>query len=204
MTKVGHLGYDGGMDVARRRLVLVLTLLGLALGGPAVAEPAWTPLRQADGVSLWGRPVEGSPYWEYRADTVVAPSPEVVWAWIVESRNLPRWLAFVASARDQRVVFQAPWPFASEELEFQVLATGSGETASLALKGRPASDGRAEDPLVVAFTGALVLKPEGGGTFVQFRLHTELSARIPPWLANGSLGELPFQSMRRLRGVWSP
>jgi len=180
-------------------------LISLVFAPPASADPGWNLIRQADGVDLWGRSFEGSPFWEYRAETLISQSPDFVWAWILEIRNLPRWMAYVTSARNQTIVFQAPWPFTPEVLEFHFLSAGSAEDYKhLELRGLPAQDNPREQPVVVSFTGELVLKPQSGGTFVQFRLHTELSPRIPPWLANGSLGELPFHSLRQLRDVLAP
>jgi len=88
--------------VRRFSLILLLAVASLTFVGSVGADLAWSPIREDEGVSLWGRPVAGSRYWEYRADALVAQLPDQLWVWLIKTENLPRWLAFIVCSRGSR------------------------------------------------------------------------------------------------------
>jgi hypothetical protein len=191
--------------------VATLVLLTSA-SAPRAASPDWTLRRDADGVRVWTRPVEGSAYREFRGKMEVrAPIARAV-AWIGDAPRMPEWFFRCSEARlVERVspvegysysVIDLPWPFAERDIVVQWrIADAPGGATVVPMENAPdrlpAQPGRVRVPRA---SGLWRLTPRGDGVIeVELQLHFEPAGRLPAWIANAVVVDMPYWTLRNLR-----
>ncbi len=196
-----------------RRIVPAALLALLAGASPAGAAAAdWTLRRDAEGVRVWTRPVEGSAYHEFRGTVSVrAPVARVV-TWIGDAERMPEWFFRCREAElverlsptegVSYVVLHLPWPLADREsvIHWRIADTEGGATVvrmENAPDRLPPREGRVRVPNA---RGAWELTPQSDGTLeIALQMHFEPGGRLPGWIVNTVVVDMPYWTLRNLR-----
>lgn len=194
-----------------RAILLALALLGAAATGQAQDE--WRVRRDADGIEIATRPVEGSPFHEVRGRmTLDAPVAAIVAA-LRDKTVAPQWIAYCAEAsvlarpsETEALTYtwnDMPWPVRDRDIVMRVFWARDAGTGVVRMEAQAEADSA---PPVEGRTRIEYVRtrwrlvPGADGTVdAEFRTHVDPASRVPAWLSNALLGDAPFRSMQRLR-----
>jgi hypothetical protein len=199
--------------VSFARIVLALALALLPVAAPGARAAAdWTLRRDSEGIRVWTRPVEGSAYQEFRgAMEVRAPMARAV-AWIGDAPRMPDWFFRCTEAGlierlsptegYSYVVLDLPWPLAEREsVTHWRIADAAGGATEVRLENAPdrlpPHAGRVRVPHA---GGAWELTPRGDGRIeVALQMHFEPGGRLPGWIVNTVVVDMPYWTLFNLR-----
>lgn len=202
--------------VSRPRLGPVLVLLALfAAASVTRAEDAWRVRRDADGIEIATRPVEGSPFHEVRGRvTLDAPMAAIV-AVLRDKTVAPRWIAYCAEARilerpseTEALTYtwnDMPWPVRDRDIVMRVFWSRDAETGVVSMDAHaeagsaPSVAGRTR--LEYVRTRWRLVPGPGGSVDAEFRTHVDPASRVPAWLSNALLGDAPYRSLESMRAL---
>jgi hypothetical protein len=199
--------------VSFRRIVVGAGLALLGAAAPAAGDASdWSLRRDDGGVRVFTRPVEGSAYHEFRGTTEVRAPVERVVAWIADTERMPEWffrcreagLVERVSATEgySYVVLHLPWPLAERESvsHWRITDTAAGGTVvrlENAPDRLPAHAGRVRVPRA---SGAWELTPGANGKLeVALQMHFEPGGRLPGWIVNTVVVDMPYWTLWNLR-----
>lgn len=169
-------------------------LVALCLVAPG--EPAWEPVKDADGVRVFARAVGSGGVREVKAETVVATPPPRVLAVLEDVEHYVDFMPYMSEARVLR-------RFAGGHIEYQHIDPPFVDERDYALEVRITTDadgtlrrrwteanGEAPPPVegrvrVPINRGSWTLAPlPGGRTAITYHVHSDPGGSLPAWLVN--------------------
>jgi hypothetical protein len=151
-------------------------------------------------------------YLEFRGTTEVSAPVARAVAWIGDAQRMPEWFFRCQEAGliervsptegYSYVVLHLPWPLAEREsvTHWRIADTASGATVvrlENAPDRLPARDGRVRVPRA---RGAWEITPRADGTLeIALQMHFEPGGRLPGWIVNTVVVDLPYWTLHNLR-----
>jgi len=198
-----------------RYAVMLLLLLTLLEGGE------WELVKEAEGIRVYTRSVDGSAFLEFRGETVVEGSVDALVAVLYDTSNAPAWLwtcSFGMTLEEVRFeenyIFQTydlPFPVSNRKVVLHSMLSSSEE--GVRLDTRESKGYCDKHPLkrcgVVNSYDLMEIERSRGHylftavgenrTKVVWQQHIEPGGTIPGWLANLLVVDIPYHSLSRLR-----
>ncbi len=190
------------------KVLLVATLM-LLLSSGVSSQTKWKLEQKRDGVEVQTAAVEGSGYRAFKAITTLQETPEDVVQILQEIAGYGGWFAYLEKVSlvkmkpNAKVIYmetQFPWPFSNEDMFYEVTEEKQGLITRVSLRGIPSH----RPPIAGIYRmksarGFLEVTPLDGATQVTFVMHSELGGRVPLWMANQNIAELPIRTLVGLR-----
>ncbi len=190
-------------------------MLLLCLAAPAGAAEDWRLEREAEGIRVWIRSVEGSPHRAVRARMVVDTPIEDIVAILRDTDMCRDWARYCEASHVHEKLGESeayiythndlPWPVPDRDVVSHVRWTEHPETGVVEMEA-VATEGilaRLED--VVRLTDAYstwTLRPlESGEVEVTTEAHVDPAGPVPAWITNRLLVDAPFRSLHQLRAL---
>jgi hypothetical protein len=200
------------MNTPARTVFKFLTpYLLLSAAGAGATEDNWELQREEANITVYTRPVEGSPYHEVKATARISAPVERVAEFLGDGNGCVEWRTVCESSRvietvseHERYVYlvlDLPWPAQDRDLVMHTTTTINAESfsATVAMKSDssrhpPADYIRAES------TGQFLIRAVGPGQ-AEFTsiMHTDLGGNLPAGPVNARLAEGAFDDLNRLR-----
>jgi hypothetical protein len=198
----------------------LLLLVASLLAAQAFADPGtrpredWSLERQADGIDVFTRPVEGSSIKAFKGEGIVEADVETVLAVLRDSDHFHDWFPNCPESKllerqgaisYQYSVMSAPWPISERDNVFRSVLTRHPTTGRVEISVTAAPDAYPRQPdrvRVRVANGSWQLAPTAENhTRVVFTMHLEPGGGIPDWMVNARVLSTPFEAITNLRGV---
>jgi len=191
-------------------LPTVLVLLFAAFISPEF-EAKWTLKKEKNGVSIYTRPVEGSPLKEFKGIVNIRTSPEAAKALLLDLPTYTKWQhncikssLLQKNSADDIVgisLTDAPWPV--QDREAIVRTKVVEENGSIILNMTATPDFTKPTSGVVRvpkMTGFWKITSKGDGAIeVLQQVHASPGGRIPDWLANSAVVDTPYNTLLNMK-----
>jgi len=194
-----------------QRFVFSVALLGSFFAAQtSSAEDVWSLAKDADGIKVYVRKVEGSPLREFRGEAQLNSTPDKVVAVLRDANAFRQWMPDVAASELLKATDteqfhyldnKAPWPVSHRDgvYHFTYSRTADGAVTVLveALPDyMPLREGKVRIPQA---NGQWRLVPGTEGVSVTYQMHASPGGSIPNWLANQTVVDTPFGTLKALR-----
>lgn len=180
----------------------------------AAAEEAWRLEREADGIRVWTRPVEGSPHRAVRARALMAAPMEAIVTVLQDTDACREWAQFCAEAHvhetlgeEEALIYtrnDLPWPVADRDVVSHVRWTRDEASGVVRMDAVATQGEMARQRGRVRLTDASshwTLRPLTQGIEVTTEAHVDPGGPVPAWLTNRLLVDAPFRTLQRLRDL---
>lgn len=185
-------------------------LAGLALAQPSFAQDNWSLAKDAEGIKVYVRHVEGSPLREFRGEIQLNNTPEQVAGVLRDADAFRKWMPDVAASELLKATDteqfhyldnKAPWPVSNRDgvYHFSYSRAGNGAITirvEAVPQYVPPRDGKVRIPQA---NGQWKLVPNAEGVSVTYQMHASPGGAIPNWLANQTVVDTPFGTLKALR-----
>ncbi len=191
-----------------------LTVSLFYLSNSYAAEHPWQSRINKNGITVDTRPVDGSALLEFKAEiTVSAPLAKVL-SIFDDPAQTPLWYyqcSLKKLVTDEGEGSQIdyfflilPFPVAQRNVVFRQIKTIEGDgTISYAFEALPDQLPKVKGKVRVPYlksTWRLTPLAEGG-TKIYFQQHSDAGGSLPAFLANSLVVDIPYHSLRKLRGM---
>lgn len=175
----------------------------LLLGSVAVAEEAWKPWSEKNGVRVQRRAVAGSKYYEHRAELTVPQAPDVVeqaiWSGIIDAPpKTVRKRTVISHTADEYVVYdELSTPVVSDrDAAIRIRRTPHRIRFETANELAPPPNPKyVRLPMV---RGSWEIIPEGNGTRLVYTCYSEPGGSVPAWMVRGPQADQIFLDVQRI------
>ena len=189
----------------------------------AVSSDEWTLVKESEGIRVYTSPVAGSNFLAYRGETVVGSGIASIVAVLYDTPNCTSWLHECSFGLDlEQVSFEENYIFEQYDLTFPVSDRGvilhstldwKRERAVLRIEEvndycKQSSNPRCEKVRVLDLTpiarsrGAYTLtRISDQRTSVVWQVHAEPGGKIPTWIVNMMVIDMPYYSLLNLRSI---
>jgi hypothetical protein len=179
----------------------------------ALANP-WELKKQADGIEVYTRPVEGSDIREFKSEGMVSVDVGSIVALLRDAARFKNWFPDTSESRllkregavsYQYSVMSTPWPINDRDLIFRSVLKQNEITGQVEIEINAAPDAHpVQDDLhrVTHAIGSWQFTPDGPNrTHVKFTMHLEPGGGIPDWMVNARIVATPFNALVNLRDI---
>jgi len=170
----------------------------------------WQVLERNDGITVFGRGVEGRPSSrDIKAVTEVPQAPETLLALMVDYPNATTWRRNVKSVtKDKSIdednwfinyVTDLPWPLDDRVAYLRCKVTRDNKSGAIiyAFESAPTEDGLREGETL---SGSYMFVPqENGKTQVTYQVILDSPIKVPGWLLNALIGGSFMTQMEMLK-----
>ena len=199
--------------IALRSLQAAAATIALAASHATFAEQPWSLAKDADGIKVYVREVPNSSLREFRGEVELKTNPDRVVKVLQDAGSFRKWMPDVVSsdllkATDSEQFHYlenaAPWPVAHRDGVYHFTYTCSDDATVAVTTVQveavpnyvPAREGKVRVPRAV---GYWKLVPNSGGVGVTYQMHADPGGSIPSWLANQTVVDTPFKTLKALR-----
>lgn len=162
--------------------------------------------KEKDGIRVWVGPVSESDYFAFKAEMSIEASEGEILKILKDVGSYPDWFAFTSSVKlisqnenSQQFLLETdyPWPYANECMQYTMkFGPNQVNKRIITLTGYK-SNTNCKYSLKKA-SGYILLEEKGGNTTITYYFHSEPSQKIPSWLINPRIHEMPFQTLLAL------
>ena len=198
--------------IALRSLTAAAAVLALASSNASFAQEQWSLAKDSDGVKVYVRDVPNSRLREFRGEVDLKVSPDRVVKVLQDAGSFRKWMPDVvtsdllkATDKEQFHYLEnaAPWPVAHRDGVYHFTYTRSDDAAPVTTVRVeavpdyvPAREGKVRIPKA---EGYWKLVPTSSGVSVSYQMHADPGGSIPSWLANQTVVDTPFKTLKALR-----
>lgn len=196
--------------IARRNLLSAALLIGLLASQTTFAQDGWSLARQADGIRVYVRNVDGSPLREFRGEVQIRATPDDVVEVLRDADAYRQWMPDVAASELLKATDteqfhyldnKAPWPVSNRDGIYHFTYTKAGDGAVTVRVEAvpdylPLREGKVRIPQA---KGQWKLVPDAEGVKVTYQMHASPGGAIPDWLANRTVVDTPYGTLKALR-----
>ena len=194
----------------QRRFPSVTLLAGLLTSQATFAQDGWSLAKEAEGIKVYVRNVEGSPLREFRGEVQIKATPDDVVKVLRDASAFRQWMPDVAASELLKATDteqyhyldnKAPWPVSNRDgvYHFTYAKTGDGAVTvrvEAAPDYVPLREGKVRIPQA---QGQWKLVPDAEGVNVTYQMHASPGGAIPNWLANQTVVDTPYGTLKALR-----
>lgn len=191
-------------------VVFALSVFSVEAAGE---EADWELKRDRDGIQVYTRPVEGSPYRAVRSTMVVDSSLSAIVGLIHDTDACPKWADLCAESRVIEQVSDTemyiytlndvPWPVSDRDATSHVVWQQDPQSLAVSMAAVLVSDIEPKRKRTVRLaegtTGWLFTPVGDGKVEIVSSAHLEPGGAIPGWLSNRLLVDSPFTTMDGMR-----
>lgn len=195
---------------AQRSLLSITLVAGLLTGHAAFALDDWSLAKDSDGIKVYVRNVEGSPLREFRGEVQIKATPDDVVKVLRDANAFRQWMPDVAASELLKATDteqyhyldnKAPWPVSNRDgiYHFTYAKAGDGEVTvrvEAVPDYLPQREGKVRIPQA---RGQWKLIPSADGVNVTYQMHASPGGSIPNWLANQTVVDTPYGTLKALR-----
>lgn len=194
---------------------LLLTLLIGMMPVSSHAETAWQAAGNKNDIRVWKRPVAGSPFVEFRAETTVSSTLSALLNLFYDLEAAPRWLdgtrRVLALRRDDEkheyillIETDMPWPLQDRDAVLQGHWQQDPQTLTIALRGQSMEDVLPINPRYIRnnIRNDWTFMPLGKGKVkVIMAGHVDPGGNLPEWAVNMLIQESPLRTLANLKRI---
>lgn len=194
----------------QRRFVAIALLAGLLASPPSFAQDGWSLAKDAEGIKVYVRNVEGSPLREFRGEVQIKATPEDVVKVLRDADAYRQWMPGVATSELLKATDteqfhyldnKAPWPVSNRDGVYHFTYAKAGDGAVTVRVEAvpdylPLREGKVRIPQA---KGQWKLVPDADGVKVTYQMHASPGGAIPDWLANQTVVDTPYGTLKALR-----
>ncbi len=175
-------------------------------------QNSWEIDKDKKGIKVYTRIEKGSDFKSFKAIMKVNAAAEEVIEILKNAGDYTKWYGYTKTSKllKQEKSLQYnyvetifPWPYRNRDMVYQMsINTLSSGTIKISLKGIP--DYIPKKRGIVRMRkaeGYILLKSSSNSLEIIYIFHSEPGDNIPPWLANNSIGELPFKTLSGLKEI---
>jgi hypothetical protein len=176
----------------------------------AFTQSSWEVAKNEGGIVVYTRAEKGSAFKSFKAITTLEASTDEIINALKDADNYVKWYGYTKTSKlvkqEDSVQYNYvetifPWPFANRDMVYKMsIHSRHAGVIEISLTGLP--DYMPEKKGITRMQkadGYLLLKPLDGKTEITYAFHSEPGDNIPTWLANNSIAELPFITLKGLR-----
>lgn len=192
----------------------VVVLLMLCFCQSAMADEPWALAKDAEGIKVYTRSVSNSHLREFKAEIEIATNTDRVMKVLKDANSFRQWMPDVvrsellySSEKEQYhyVENAAPWPVSNRDGVYHYTFASAEDADAVITIVRveavpdysPRRDGKVRIPKC---DGYWKIVPKGSGVGVIYQIHADPGGSIPSWLANATVVDTPFKTLKNLRG----
>lgn len=197
--------------IAQRSLLSITLLAGLLASQAIFAQDGWSLAKESEGIKVYVRTVEGSPLREFRGEVQIKATPDDVVKVLRDANAFRQWMPDVAvsellKATDTEQYHyldnKAPWPVSNRDGVYHFTYAKAGDGAVTVRVEAvpdylPQREGKVRIPQA---QGQWKLVPGAEGVNVTYQMHASPGGAIPNWLANQTVVDTPYGTLKALRG----
>jgi hypothetical protein len=174
-----------------------------------IAQQVFKLAKEKDGIRIWVGSVSGSSYFAFKAEMSLEASEADIVKILKDVRRYPDWFAFTSSVKlisqnetNHQFVLETdyPWPYANECMQFTMNFDAKKDNKRIITITGNNSATNCKFTLKKA-SGFILLEQKGGNTTITYYFHSEPSQKIPSWLINPRIHEMPFQTFLALKRI---
>lgn len=199
-----------------RLVMMFLLVLCFDLSGSE-----WKVVKEQNGIRVSTREVEGSTFLAFRGETVVEAGVASLVALLYDTPTAPKWLHECSLGMtleevrfDENYIFQIydlPFPVSNRKVTLHTSLTWTGEEARLETReandfcqahaSRRCTDVEAADMVMIERSRGYYLfrKRDANHTEVIWQQHIEPGGKVPGWLANMLVVDIPYHSLLAMK-----
>ena len=180
---------------------------------PVFSQTDWQKQKEEDGIQVFTKKVEGSKYKAFRGVGEIDTPLSAIIAVFMDINSFTEWSHAAVEARTVKlmaanecvnyILTDAPWPVSDREGVYHFKIEQNKEDKSVMVSIKAVEGYVSEHPkrIRVPFSeGYWKLIPLGKDkTKVIYENHAEPGGTIPAWLANSSVINLPFKTIKKLQ-----
>lgn len=189
----------------------LLALGAILLSLPLTSQTDWELEKDEADIKVYTRKVAGQSLKSFRAETIIAATPEELVNTLTDLSRASEWMDRCAESRileryDDNsylgyTLVDVPWPLQARDIVTRVNVRRQTDRIVIEMKNAP--DGYPEQDDVVRmpkYEGQWILIPQGNGrTQVINQGATSPGGSVPDWLANTEVVDSPYKTMANLR-----
>jgi len=203
------------------RVLFVLCLLAAAPLAAQNTQADWgEPIKDSEGIRVFARPVSGSAFKAFRAEVELTASLDSVLALMDDFPACTRWVHQCKEGRlleetgfNDKTFYQAtnmPFPVKDRDyiLRAQLFMHDDKQGVNLTLSARPQAIPETVDIRLQEISGHYDFRKDVNQEGIQithlvWEQHIDPAGKIPTWLVNALLVDIPFNSLRDFRALVS-
>jgi hypothetical protein len=171
----------------------------------------WELAKDKNGVTIYLRPTEGSPYKTYKGEATLAMKMEELYSILIDVENYDQW---VYECSDSRLLSKAenseytyysimrlPFPFDDRDMTTTMKVTFSNDTIFLATKLRKTDHPPRKGLIAIAAYDELttLIKIDDRHVRMIMEGYFEPGGSLPAWLMNMFLSDGPYESIMNIK-----
>ncbi|MEP1788526.1 START domain-containing protein [Reichenbachiella sp.] len=177
------------------------------------AQNPWEIDKNKDGIIVYTRIEEDSDFKSFKAVVKVNATTDKILKTFKNADNYSKWYGYTKTSqlikqeRDTQFNYVEtifPWPYRNRDMVYRMSISRLNQaTTKISLKGIPEYIPEKTDIVrMKKAEGYILLNAQNGdSTEIVYIFHSEPGEKIPPWLANNSIAELPFKTLMGLREI---
>ena len=198
---------------AFRTLQVAGAAVALFISHVSLAEEPWLLAKDSDGIKVYVRDVSNSRLREFRGEIALTTNPERVLEVLQDVPSFYKWMPDIVTAEslkvsdDERYHYlenAAPWPVSHRDGVYHFTYSRSNDSGTTVTTVRveavpdylPARAGKVRIPRA---DGYWKLVATADGVDVTYQMHADPGGSIPSWLANQTVVDTPFNTLKGLR-----
>ncbi len=195
---------------AQRYLLSLTVLAGLLTSQATFAQDGWSLAKDAEGIKVYVRNVDGSPLREFRGEVQIKATPDDVVKVLRDANAFRQWMPDVAASELLKATDteqyhyldnKAPWPVSNRDGVYHFTYAKAGDGAVTVRVEAvpdylPQREGKVRIPQA---KGQWKLVPDADGVNVTYQMHASPGGAIPNWLANQTVVDTPYGTLKALR-----
>lgn len=206
--------FNANLKINRVALFFIPFFTTFITALPLFSQENWQLIKNKNGIKVYTKEAEGSPFRSFLAKTTLPATIEEVTTVLRDGDRYVDWFAYTERSKllskigsNQYVYIETdfPWPYSNEDMVYQMSFIKISDTKTkIILTGLnnyiPEKQGIKR---MKKAHGSIVLTSLGSSTEIVYFFHSEPSGDIPVALANKSMGELPYRSLQSLQKIVS-
>lgn len=190
-----------------------IAALAIFMSQSTFAEEPWVLTKESEGIKVYTRNVPNSPLREFKGEIELGTSPETVVKVLKDAGSFRKWMPDVvvsellsSTDKDQYHYLEnsAPWPVSNRDGVYHFVYSRSDEVGAVvttvnveaAPNYAPRREGKVRIP---KSDGFWKIVPIGNGVSISYQIHADPGGSIPGWMANASVVDTPFKTLKNLR-----
>jgi hypothetical protein len=196
---------------AKKNFFIMISILFALYNVFLFAQDGWNKEFTKEDITVYTKPVEGSPLKEFKGEAVIGASIEICKNVLLDIENHVKWRPdcieskLIQKDENSYIAYnetKAPWPVSNrdvilkntmdilkDKIIFSFSALNNPDIV-------PLKDGVVR---MTELTGKWTLLKQNGNTLVTFQARINPAGSIPAWLANKTSIDQPFKSLQGLK-----